>query len=392
MRRIDHVRRWWSHGVVKAMGGFGASRRLPWGAIGLGGGSVLGLIGLVLAIAWFLGPEEGPRQADSRVAAGIPLPSADAGARPVGRPAPGDPVAEANVRPGLGLSVPAVAAAAFEAVPAVTVVQPLDEAPLVDLLEPVNGQMLPRVAADGRRAWQVYARPFDRKDDRPRVALIIGGLGLSRAATEASIERLPGPVTLAFDPAAEETAMWTRQARRNGHETLATLPLREANFPFHDSGPQTLVASESPAANIQRLADLLADTAGAVGVLAIGGSAFNRSNDAASPTLQAIKARGLLFVDATGLTGPSLVTLAAKLDMPRLQVDVMLDDEPDPAAIDEQLARLVQIAGDRLVGVGLGRPLPLTFARIQAWAAQLDAAGLVLVPVSAVVGSQLATP
>lgn len=373
------------------IGAIAAGRRLPWGAIGLGGGAVLGLIGLVLATAWFLGPSEAPRPTESRVIAGIPLPPATPPADAAGAPTV-DPAAEATAKPGLGLSVPSVAADAFDAVPAVTAVQPLDEAPVIELLEPVNGQMLPRVAADGRRAWQVYARPFDRKDDRPRIALIIGGLGLSDAATEAAIERLPGAVTLAFDPAAEDAAVWTRRARRSGHETLATLALRSADFPFDDPGTRTLAASASRATNIQRLFDLLADTPGAVGVLAIGGSAFNRSSEAAVPILKAIKGRGLLFADATGLSGPSLVTLAAKLDMSRLHVDLMLDDVPEPAAIDRQLERLVQTARERLVAVGLGRPLPLTFARIQAWAEKLDAAGLVLVPASAVVGSQFASP
>ena len=37
---------------------------------------------------------------------------------------------------------------------------------------------LPITGKDGRQAWQVYARPFDRNDRRPRLALIVTGLGL----------------------------------------------------------------------------------------------------------------------------------------------------------------------------------------------------------------------
>jgi Uncharacterized protein conserved in bacteria len=350
---------------------------------------VAGLIGLVLAIAWFLGPSR-ETVPQSQVVAGIPLPVAAPSEAPV-RPKQ-DPAAGIGVRPGLGLEVPATSAGAFEAVPPAAVVEPLGDAPIPELLEAIHGQMLPRIGADGRRAWQVYARPVDRKDDRPRVALIIGGLGLSQAATEASIERLPGAVTLAFDTYADETANWTRRARRNGHETLATLSLQVADFPFRDLGPQTLGAVATPAANLKRLDGVLAAAPGAVGVLAIGGSEFNRTTEAAVPILKSIKARGLMFVDATPLSGPSLVELAAKLDVPRLHVNVMLDTVPEAAAIDQALERLVAIARERLVSVGLGRPMPVTFARIQAWASRLDADGIALVPASAVVGTQFGSP
>lgn len=389
MGLITHIQRLRRRRAAPAGGGGRSGLSVPWRAVGLGAGGVAGLVGVVLAVAWFLGPSrEAPPQ--SQVAAGIPLPATSPSEVPA-KPKQ-DPAAEVGVRPGFGLEVPATSVGAFDAVPPTAAVEPLSEAPIPELLEAVNGRMLPRVGADGRRAWQVYARPFDRKDDRPRVALIIGGLGLSQAATEASIERLPGAVTLAFDTYADETAGWTRRARRNGHETLATLSLQVADFPFRDLGPQTLHAAAPPAANLRRLEDVLADAPGAVGVLAIGGSEFNRTAAAAVPILKAIKSRGLIFVDATPLSGPSLVELAAKLDVPRLHVNVMLDAVPEAAAIDQELARLVAIARDRLVGVGLGRPMPLTFARIQAWAERLDTDGIALVPASAVIGSQIGNP
>ncbi|QNT70236.1 divergent polysaccharide deacetylase family protein [Defluviicoccus vanus] len=84
----------------------------------------------------------------------------------------------------------------------------------------------------------------------------------------------------------------------------------------------------------------------------------------------------------------ALVLLAAKLDVPRLDVDVMLDDVLDAAAIDSRLQRLEQLACQRSVAVGLGQPLPLTFARIQAWAEKSTAAGIVLAPATAIVDRQ----
>jgi len=51
------------------------------------------------------------------------------------------------------------------------------------------------------------AKTFDAKDDRPKISLIVTGMGLSEAATEAAISLLPGSVTLAFDPYAQKLIM-----------------------------------------------------------------------------------------------------------------------------------------------------------------------------------------
>ncbi|MEM7567323.1 MAG: divergent polysaccharide deacetylase family protein, partial [Pseudomonadota bacterium] len=82
--------------------------------------------------------------------------------------------------------------------------------------------ILPRVAADGRRPMDVYARPTVRFAGRTRsqVAVVLTGLGLSDKGTQATIDAMPGGVTLAFVPYADGVADWAMQARQNGHETL----------------------------------------------------------------------------------------------------------------------------------------------------------------------------
>lgn len=399
----ERLRRVWpaplaiTKGETTTMGARRSHSARPWRAIGLAAGVGGGLLALVLLTVWLLGRGDTGKPGNSQVIAGIPLPAPPSGDNlaHAGSPSPEvtpDPAAAAVARPGLGLSVPATAEDAFDAVPPVAIVEPLADAPVAALLEVVEGQTLPRTGSDGRQAWQVYARPFDRKDERPRVALIIGGLGLSRTATEAAIARLPGAITLAFDAYADDAAAWTRSARRYGHETLVSLPLQAGDFPFRDLGPRTLQLTAGAAANLRRLNEILALAPGAVGVLAIGGSEFNRSIAAASPILKAIKARGLMLADTTSLAGgTSLLPLAAKLNVPRLDVDVMLDDVLDAAAIDGRLQRLEQLARQRSVAVGLGQPLPLTFARIQAWAETSTAAGIVLAPATAIVDRQQAS-
>src|SRR5262245_33128285 len=57
---------------------------------------------------------------------------------------------------------------------------------------------LPKIAPDGARPADVYARPLEPTLDKvagPRVAIVIGGLGIGAASTYEALGKLPGPVT-----------------------------------------------------------------------------------------------------------------------------------------------------------------------------------------------------
>ena len=72
------------------------------------------------------------------------------------------------------------------------------------------------IGADGRKPMDVYARPFDRTDPRPKIAIIVGGLGLGEAVTQAAVDRLPEGVTLAFTPYGRRCRDWFRRRGRRG--------------------------------------------------------------------------------------------------------------------------------------------------------------------------------
>jgi polysaccharide deacetylase 2 family uncharacterized protein YibQ len=83
---------------------------------------------------------------------------------------------------------------------------------------------LPRVGTDGARPFQVYARPIVTSSGLnagdPKVALMIGGLGLNVGGTEAAIAELPGAVTLGFAPYSAAVDRQAAEARAAGHETV----------------------------------------------------------------------------------------------------------------------------------------------------------------------------
>lgn len=293
------------------------------------------------------------------------------------RPAPGERAKAAIVVP---------------AVPPPTDTGPAGIVPVVDdaaLVEAGAHGPLPRIAADGRQPWRVYARPADGRDDRPRVVVIVAGLGLSDAATETALRRLPPAVTLAFDPYGRVSASWAARARGAGHEILMAVPLESDDPAFDDAGPKALLTSLPWPANADRLDFLLSRATGYAGIITVGGSRFARRDTGVQALLRVTRRRGLMVVDGVQSEASRIGRLAAELAVPRASVDVLLDEQLNPQAVDDALARLASAARSRAIAVALARPYPVTVDRIVAWAATLDDQGLVLVPVSAVADRQV---
>ena len=265
----------------------------------------------------------------------------------------------------------------------------LKPAPDPALVEQSSFGPLPRIGVNGREPWQAYARPVRGGDDRPRVAVILSGLGLSSAATEAAIQGLPGEVTLAFQPFADNIQQWIRLARAAGHEVLLNLPMEPVDFPANDPGPRALFVTLSPDENEERLRWALSRVTGYVGVVNHMGSRFTTSREAMQPILAEIKARGLLYVDARSSARSIATVMASQMQVPRAINDRFLDSrEVSRVTIDARLTELERIAKDAGVSIAIGQAFPVTIERVREWAQTLDSKGLALVPVSAVVNTQ----
>jgi uncharacterized protein len=253
------------------------------------------------------------------------------------------------------------------------------------LIEPSANGPLPMVANDGRKAWQVYARPFDRTDRRPRIAIVVVGLGLAMPETQAAIERLPPSMTLAFNSYANDLPEWLQKARGAQHEVLLTVPMEPVDYPREDPGPQTLLTALTPRQNLDRLEWTMGRAAGYVGLTNLMGSRFLTAAAELRPILEVIKGRGLLFLETRAANQTAVAALAQELALPQAASDRDLDSTLSPAGLDQTLAELEPIARRKGSAIGTGSPYPLTIDRLIAWAAALESKGLVLAPLSAVI-------
>ncbi len=268
----------------------------------------------------------------------------------------------------------------------------LAPAPDPGLTEDSPDGKLPIAGKDGRQAWQVYARPFDAKDKRPRVALLVTGLGLDQELTQAAMDRLPGAVTLGFDPYASGLKDAVAHARSLGHEALIGLPMEPPDYPRQDPGPLTLLVSLDATDNMARLDKLMGASTGYVGLVAIMGERFTAEQASLLPILQNLQQRGLMFVNNQPPDSSATARLASQLKLPWAAANRAIDAESDPAAIDQALAALEAAAVRNGVALGIAALSPALIDHATPWATALDGKGLALAPASAIANRQTIPP
>ena len=255
------------------------------------------------------------------------------------------------------------------------------------LLETSRHGGIPRIAPDGARPAEIYARaatPLPGKKDGPRVAIVIGGLGVSANVTRQATEKLPGPVTFAFTPYGADVEGMVTSARAAGHEVLLQTPMEPFDYPDNDPGPQTLLTTMSVNQNTDRLHWLMSRFQGYVGIVNYMGARFTSTEAALGPVLKEVSRRGLIYVD-DGSSPRSLAgQIAGANNLPFAQSEILLDAVTTTAHIDRALARLEALARDHGSAVGVASALPASIERIAQWAKAAESRGIVLVPITAV--------
>jgi len=242
---------------------------------------------------------------------------------------------------------------------------------------------LPRIADDGRTPMQAYAAPA--ASGKLRIAIVVRGLGISAAATQAALDSLPPGVTLAFAPYAHDVSHWVAEARARGHEVLLEIPMEPYDFPDSDPGPHTLRAGQGETANMDRLTWALTRFTGYAGVTNLMGQRFLSDSDALSPTLTYLSRHGLYFFD-NGSAAQSVAPLVAgQVGAPLVQSNAAIDTIQTALEIDHRLSDLERAARANGSASGSAFLYPVSLSRIAAWAKDLKSRGFVLVPVSAIV-------
>ena len=249
-----------------------------------------------------------------------------------------------------------------------------------------HGQ-IPKIAPDGARPSEVYAKPPKpqaARPDTPRIAIVIEGLGIGASSTTEALAKLPAEITVAFSPYGTDPERWVARARGEGREVLLQVGMEPFDFPDNDPGPQTLLTSNTAELNVDRLHWFLSRFQGYVGVTSLMGARFTATDQALAPVLREIGKRGLIYFDDGASPRSVAGQMAGGQNVAFARADAVLDAVPTGNDIDNALARLEATARNRGVAIASASALPITIDRIANWARGAEARGLALVPVSAV--------
>jgi hypothetical protein len=269
----------------------------------------------------------------------------------------------------------------------------LPQVPLPELVEDSQYGPLPKIASDGRRPIDMYARPSryaaaTPAGAPPRVAILVTGLGLPNGPTLEVVKGLPAPVSIAYGAYGRSLQDGVSDARAEGHEVLLQIPLEPNNYPTEDPGPHTLLTTLPNEENMKRLQWLMSRYTGYVGVTNHMGAKFESVAQSFGPVLEELKRRGLLYVDDGGGGGSKGSEIAGAIGLDYSVVSVQIDSDQSAAEVEKQLAKLEDMAKQQGAAIGVVRAKPATVKQLVDWAGKLEGKGIVLVPVSAAVRSQ----
>ncbi len=368
------------------------ARALPWRALGLG---TLGVVGAgIVTLAYVTDNGMGAEpfavaridKAPAPVAPPVPVAAAGAEATATIRPGQqrstaGDLETESGVR---------VVRQGGGGAPGALIIHVPEEfgvqlipAPDRRLVDKGRFGPLPKIGADGSRPSDVYARPLvtssGLKPGAPRIAIVVGGMGLSQQATQAAAAKLPGAVTLAFAPYGADLEKQAARARESGHELLLQIPM-EPYSAAESPGPHTLQTAAAPEQNLEDLHWLMSRFQGYAGMANFLGAKFMASETALSPVLREAASRGLIWLDdgSSSQSGSGSIAGGGRAQ----RADVVIDASPKPEAIEAALLKLETIARQKGGAIGFATGLPGTMDAIARFARGLEKRGIALVPLT----------
>ncbi len=242
----------------------------------------------------------------------------------------------------------------------------------------------PESRPDGRRPLDIYARPWSGARGA-RVAIVIGGLGLSQTGSQQAIQTLPPEVTLAFSPEGNSLLRWMQAARQDGHEVLMQIPLEPYDYPRVNPGRNTLTVDASPAATLENLHRTMGRITNYTGVMNYMGARFTAEPEAMTTVIQDIAKRGLLYLDDGTSARSKADGIAAQQGAPFAAADLLIDASQDRGAILKKLDELERIARAKGTAIATGSAFDVTVEAVTSWANEAKARGIEIVPVSALV-------
>lgn len=250
-----------------------------------------------------------------------------------------------------------------------------------ELIEESDEGLLPRIGPDGQRPLDAYAQAPETIG-ATRIAIVVGGLGLSQTGTKQAIDALPSSVTLGFSASGNSLNRWMQVARKQGHEVALQLPMEPLGYPSVNPGRTTLLSQSKKGENIKRLHSALGRMTNYPVVISYLGGGFLNKRDALAPALKEIRDRGLGFLDDGSVQSSIALDLAEEMRLPNAIGSVVLDADRAPAEIENRLRSVELFARRRGFAIATASAFPDSITRIRNFVRDAEKRGVQIVPLS----------
>ncbi len=195
--------------------------------------------------------------------------------------------------------------------------------------------------------------PTQAEQARPSIVLIIDDLGYNWPRSKRALS-LHGAVTYGVLPHTPYSRQVAEQAQRYGKEIIVHVPMSSVHR-YHP-GPGSLSENLSRQHFVQVLNSNLQAVPHARGANNHMGSALTQNESLMSLLMQEIGRHELYFIDSRTSVNTVAASMAGLHNIKHLSRDVFLDNEQETDAIHRQFQRLLRVARQRGVAVGIGHP------------------------------------
>lgn len=222
--------------------------------------------------------------------------------------------------------------------------------------EMIQQRRLP-IVKDGKRVFDLYRRPADLpplllgEAAKPKLSLIVTGLGYDRKASEAALDALPIDAALALSPYAPYSEVLAAKADATRRELWLGMPSATQDRNAH-IGSEALELHAPANTNIAHLHDALALMRNYVGIVLSPDSTVASSIDDMEPILQEVKNRGLGLARLTMAPNLSVGQAAIRHGVPFVDGGMAFADPPLPEVMSQKLDAALttaQTAGSALL-------------------------------------------
>lgn len=253
--------------------------------------------------------------------------------------------------------------------------------PNPDLIEKSEFGPLPRISSSSLRPLDAYSQSSGMIGAN-RVAIIVGGLGLSQTGTQSAIKALPSSITMGFSPFGNSLQRWMQMAKKEGHEVILQLPMEPLGYPAIDPGPRTLTSVASPGENLMNLRWALGRMTNYPLVMNYLGGGMAGKQAAMRPILQELHKRGLGYLDDGSVSTSIAVNMAQDMRMPNASGNIIIDANRSEDRIRANLRTLEALAKAKGYAVGSASAFPETVNVLTEWVKDANKRGIIIVPAS----------